>query len=127
MSKNSRIIESWNANAEAWIQTVQNKKIESREKTTNEAIINAISDYQPHNMLDMGCGEGWLCRAIYEKGIRTVGIDGSQQLIDEANKYDGTYYCLTYEQFKENPRFLNEMFDVIVFNFSLLKKKLKIY
>lgn len=125
MSKNKRIIESWQANAEAWIDSVQNNKIQSRITTTNEAIINTILDFNPNHVLDLGCGEGWLCRELSEKGINTVGIDGSEPLIEEAKqKHHGQYYCQTYEEFINEP-LVTEKFDVIVFNFALLAKQIQ--
>ncbi len=57
------ILTSWAANAAPWIALLQGKGIASRQ-ITNPAIVNAISRYRPDSVLDVGCGEGWLCRAL---------------------------------------------------------------
>ncbi len=37
-------------------------------------------------ILDLGCGQGELCRELAEKGAQVVGIDSSKKLIDIAKK-----------------------------------------
>lgn len=125
MSKNERIIESWLANADAWIDTIQYQLIKSRENVTNKAIVNEVQSLYPTRVLDMGCGEGWLCRKLADEGINTVGIDGSPPLIKEAKRlHDGEYYEMTYEEFTDQPKPFSYTFDVAVFNFSLLAKEI---
>lgn len=58
------ILESWDTNAQAWTQAVRNREIESRNRVTNRAIVDAILAQNFQSMLDVGCGEGWLIREI---------------------------------------------------------------
>lgn len=58
------ILKSWDTNAQAWTQAVRNREIESRNRVTNQAIIDAILAQDFQSMLDVGCGEGWLIREI---------------------------------------------------------------
>src|SRR5690625_103533 len=127
MSKNERIIESCNANAESWIDTIQNQLIKSRVNSTNEAIVSTLKNLYPTRVLDMGCGEGWLSRTLENEGINTVGVDGSLTLIEEAKRShnDGEYYHMTYEEFVDQPKPFSYTFDVAVFNFSLLAKEIE--
>ena len=53
-----QIIHSWEKNAKAWIEAIQNEEIESRKLVTNQTIIDAIVAYKPATALDVGCGEG---------------------------------------------------------------------
>lgn len=55
---------SWRANALAWTRAVRESRIESRRLATDRAIIEAVLARQPERVLDLGCGEGWLCRAL---------------------------------------------------------------
>lgn len=116
------ILASWAANAAPWIALLQGSGIASRQ-TTNPAIINAISRYQPDSLLDVGCGEGWLCRALAaeESAPATVitGVDAIPALVEnaQAQHSDGTYLCSDYTQLPNALR--GQTFAVIVCNFSL--------
>lgn len=122
------ILKSWDTNADAWTQAVRNREIESRNRVTNQAIINAILAQSFQSMLDVGCGEGWLIREIANTRPSAtlgdyVGIDGSEDLIRHAQKLDlqNTYLNLTYQTL--NTKTLPRRFDLIVCNFSLFGKK----
>ena len=41
----------------------------------------AVLALQPERVLDLGCGEGWLCRALLANEIEAVGIDGVPELV----------------------------------------------
>lgn len=75
----------------------------------------------PRTVLDLGCGEGWLSRALAAEGLSVTGIDGSAELIDAANEIGGaTFRQLFYDQLPS----LNATFDAIVVNFSLFDENL---
>lgn len=116
------LIESWHRNAARWIEVVRSEKIASRASTTNAAILSTIKRHRPARVLDLGCGEGWLCRALAEDEIFCVGIDVSQCLIESAKANDrkGQYQALSYAQLIESPKSVGNYFDMVVANFSLL-------
>jgi len=123
MSDHDKILDNWKINGKAWIQTIQSDEIVSRSKVTNAAILGAALALQPQRVLDLGCGEGWLCRALLESGIEAVGIDGVPELIDHANKKGGRFYHLPYSNCTpDRLQFLSE-FDVLIFNYSLFEKE----
>ena len=122
------ILKSWDTNAKAWTQAVRNREIESRNRVTNQAIVDAILVQDFQSMLDVGCGEGWLIREIAStrpgaKSDDYVGIDGSKDLIHQAQELDQehTYLNLTYQAL--NIDSLQRKFDLIVCNFSLFGKE----
>lgn len=115
------ILESWYANAQNWISAVENNEIESRNVATNQAIIASILSYQPKKVLDMGCGEGWLCRALAAQDILSVGTDAVPDLVAYANqKGVAIYYTADYQSLKNGFQIPEAPFDLVSINFALL-------
>ena len=80
----STLLDSWHHNAHAWITAIRSGAIESRLTVTDQAILLAVLGRQPERVLDLGCGEGWLLRALAQRGITAVGVDGDATLVDAA-------------------------------------------
>jgi len=118
-----KIIESWQKNIQPWVTAIHQGEIETRIQITNQAIIDAIVKKQPLSVLDIGCGEGWLVREMEKLGIKTLGIDIIPEFIhyaqaqNQGNK-NTRFRCLSYEAVSIET--LNEQFDCIICNFSLL-------
>lgn len=119
-SYRERMMQSWRTNAVAWTHAVRDRQIESRQMVTDAAILAAICSVQPKSMLDVGCGEGWLCRAVAAQKIATVGVDASPELIERAQSLGGEFYVSCYEEIPD----LGRRFDAIACNFSLLEEDL---
>ena len=122
MSQAEQLHRSWIENAAAWCAAVREQRIESRRLVTDAAIVAAVLERNPRHVLDVGCGEGWLARAIAASGAAVTGIDASTPLIDAARASGGgaTYRSLRYEDLVADPAILGSKFDTIVANFSLL-------
>jgi SAM-dependent methyltransferase len=119
--REQQLEESWTDNAAAWTTVVRDGRIPSRAAGTNAAIVEAIRDVEPQRLLDVGCGEGWLARAVAGEGIDVVGIDISPPLIDSANALGGgRFLVLSYDQLASRRDELGGDFDTIVCNFALL-------
>jgi 2-polyprenyl-3-methyl-5-hydroxy-6-metoxy-1,4-benzoquinol methylase len=117
------ILQSWIANSNPWIRTVQHGEIESRKLATNAAITEAVAALEPATVLDVGCGEGWLCRALESQGIAAYGVDGSPVLIEEALSTGSSKFLVqSYADIIVRGVVWSQMFDVIVCNFSLFGK-----
>mgnify|MGYP001981318417 FL=1 len=117
MSQEQRILASWQDNAEPWIRLIQHQGIPSR-RVSDPAIEHAILRYQPQQVLDVGCGEGWLCRRLSKHGIHTTGIDAIPALVSSARARhpEGDYHCLAFSELEAG---LDKRFDLAVCNFSL--------
>src|SRR5688500_2673930 len=81
----TRLRTIWDDNAAAWTTAVRHGRIPSSRAGTDAAIVAACNRYQPYRVLDVGCGEGWLARALSSPGRDVLGVDGSAPLIDAAN------------------------------------------
>lgn len=120
MKKTPNILTSWEANAQNWINDIDQEKISSRKLVTNQAIIDIVQAHRPHKVLDLGCGEGWLTRTLNEIGIPTVGVDGTEALIVNAKeKGGGTFQVCSYEAIIAGQALPQEPFDAVVINFGL--------
>lgn len=111
---------SWQRNAAPWARVVRDGGIRSRQETTNDAVLDAITELAPGTVLDVGCGEGWLVRALVEVGIDGRGVDGSGELVALARERGGDRYdCLSYAEVAGRGAELGR-FDLVVANFALL-------
>jgi len=117
---------SWQANADAWTAAVREQRIESRRLVTDAAILRAILALAPKRILDLGCGEGWLCRGLVEHGIEAVGVDASAPLIAQAQKAAAgrsQYRVCGFAELHDHAAQLGR-FDLLVGNFALLEEPL---
>ena len=119
----AQIIRSWNVNAKAWARTIQAASILSRKLVTDQAIVDAVSSVRPARVFDVGCGEGWLARALSTSGIKVTGVDAVLELVAAAVQSGGgsfqlADYCAIAER-----RLQCGPFDAAVCNFSLLGKE----
>ena len=120
MADSKAILASWQANADAWVTAVREQRIDSR-RVTNAAVLDAIKAGAPRRVLDVGCGEGWLCRALHDDGIEAVGVDATAPLIGAARADGaGRFEVLGYDDLVADPLRLGQ-FDGVVFNFALFE------
>jgi 2-polyprenyl-3-methyl-5-hydroxy-6-metoxy-1,4-benzoquinol methylase len=118
----ARIVESWRSNATAWTTAVRTRQIDSRRLVTDQAIVEAVLSRAPDSLIDLGCGEGWLIRALAGRVRQMIGVDVVPALIDAATSAGGgEFHLRSYESIAAGDfRFTA---DVVVCNFSLLGKE----
>src|SRR5512147_33745 len=117
-----KVLDSWKSNATPWTAAVREQRIESRKLVTDRAVIDAVMSRGPTSVLDLGCGEGWLVRALANAGVPTViGVDAIPALIDQARAAGGgEFRVASYEAIARGE--LDLTVDVAVANFALIGK-----
>jgi len=115
----AKIIDSWRKNSAPWTAAVRDNQIESRRLVTNQAIVDAVRSRSPRTALDIGCGEGWLVRALGAHSIQSVGVDVVSDLIDRATAAGGgDFRVASYEDIASGA--LDLEVDAAIANFSLI-------
>jgi 2-polyprenyl-3-methyl-5-hydroxy-6-metoxy-1,4-benzoquinol methylase len=115
----AKVVDSWRKNAAPWTTAVRERQIESRRLVTDAAILQAVLSVAPRRVLDVGCGEGWLARALAEQGMQVTGVDVVPELIERARQTGGAdYRVMSYEEIAAGR--LQDRFDAVVANFALI-------
>ena len=119
-SQRDALEESWKRNAEPWIDFMQRSLFHARRSVTFDAMLTAVAERCPTHVLDLGCGEGWLCRALHDRGIKATGLDASEHLINSARQHEGSSYInMKYDQVVAGALTLLAPVDLIAANFLL--------
>ena len=102
----AKILDSWHTNATPWTAAVREQRIESRKLVTDRAIVDAVTARQPDSVLDIGCGEGWLTRALVDHGVKqAIGVDAIPALIEQARAAGGgEFRVASYEDIAKKAR-----------------------
>lgn len=115
----AKVLDSWHKNTQPWTDAVRGDQIESRRLVTNSAIVDAVLSRSPKRALDIGCGEGWLVRALSQHGVACTGIDAVPSLIAEATAAGGGNFVVASYEDVVTGAFRAEA-DVVVANFALI-------
>ncbi|NIO76703.1 MAG: methyltransferase domain-containing protein [Armatimonadetes bacterium] len=77
-------IEMWDAAAEPYDAAVDDNWRQCH--ITNPALFQLLDQVEDQDILDAGCGPGWLSVEIARRGARVVGIDAAEQMILRARE-----------------------------------------
>ncbi|THC42877.1 bifunctional 2-polyprenyl-6-hydroxyphenol methylase/3-demethylubiquinol 3-O-methyltransferase UbiG [Massilia sp. Mn16-1_5] len=112
-----RIVDAWSRNTDPWVAAVRGREIASRALVTDAAIVEAVRSCTPRTGVDLGCGEGWLIRALPE--VEMMGVDAIAGLVEAARvSGGGAFRVMSYEEIAAGG--LQLAVDVAVCNFSLI-------
>jgi SAM-dependent methyltransferase len=80
----NRIASEWNQNAAARCRQIAEHKDISHDKVLIPAIVRLAAEVRGKNVLDIGCGCGYLAAKIGRSAKSVLGIDISQKMIEQA-------------------------------------------
>jgi SAM-dependent methyltransferase len=83
----------WDDSAQAWIADMGEHGDYGRRYVLDPVVRERLGGRGFRKALDVGCGEGRLCRMLSGLGVETVGLDPTQALLDQARRRhsDGLY------------------------------------
>jgi len=107
----------WDSGADEWNAGYGKYGDSSRQNIFNPALFPLLGDVKGKRILDAGCGAGYLCRLLAEKGAKLTGVDLSRRFIGIAKGYekkkplDIRYECADLADLS---RFSSLSFDMVV-------------
>ncbi|KAN0050853.1 hypothetical protein ACTA71_004149 [Dictyostelium dimigraforme] len=109
-------------------EVLLNKFSNNKRTLENEILLNSKIPWEivkNGNVIDVGCGDGWFCREMIEKGVnKVIGIDISEKLIEKAKQLniDGNknliYHIADLDNFQIDQSPFNSLIGSIDFAFS---------
>jgi ubiquinone/menaquinone biosynthesis C-methylase UbiE len=108
----------WDESAEAWITALGESGDWARQYVLDPALLGRIAQRRYRRAVDVGCGEGRICRMLQARAILTVGIDTTAALLDRARALDpsGNYRAATAEAMP----FADGEFDLVLSCLTLI-------
>ena len=113
----------WDKAASWWVSRYTSRGDLNREWVIDPILFDWLGDVHGLNVLDAGCGEGYLSRLLAERGARVVGVDLSGELLAVAKKREnrkrlGVMYRRA--DLANLSAFPSENFDIAVSNIVLV-------
>jgi ubiquinone/menaquinone biosynthesis C-methylase UbiE len=107
----------WDKGAEIWDGGYTKYGDAYRRNIFNPALFPLLGNVKGKKILDAGCGTGYLCRLLAEKGAHVTGVDLSKKFIEICRRYEKNK-PLGIEYFQADlarvPALKTSFFDMIV-------------
>lgn len=79
----------WNESADAYARWIEEREpVHAEAHLILSRLLALHADLRGKDVLDAGCGEGYLARVLAQRGAQVIGIDLSPRLIEIARKKD---------------------------------------
>ena len=81
-------ISRWENIAEWWTKRIKKGGDVFRTRVITPSILQLTDSIAKKNVLDAGCGDGYLSRILSELGAQVIGVDASYKMIEYANEFE---------------------------------------
>ena len=109
----------WNSVAEDWRTQVGDEGDANRRLNSDPVLWAFAGDVRGLEVLDAGCGTGYLANALGERGALVTGIDFSERMIEIARKTNPAVHFLV-DSCSELRTIGDEHFDMVIANYLLM-------
>ena len=79
---------SWNANAERWDALYDEDGDRTRRYQSDEPMLSLLGEVRSHRILDVGSGNGYLCRKLARAGAIITGVELSDVFLRIASDHE---------------------------------------
>lgn len=110
--------DAWEAAAEAWSRFIDAGD-PFRTQLVDPVVFRFLGEVRGKKILDAGCGEGYLARALAERGAAITGVDGSVELIRIAKRKSSASITFLAHDLRDPLPFRDREFDFVVCNLAL--------
>lgn len=114
----------WDKNAKSWVRGVRRGYDRFRLAFHDPVFHELLGDISGLSVVDLGCGEGVTCRALLERGARSVtGVDISPVMIEAARSEQSSGSApidYVVSSFSDAPMLQSESFDRAVSVMALM-------
>jgi ubiquinone/menaquinone biosynthesis C-methylase UbiE len=110
--------ERWDNNAEQWHRSFGEKDLNRRD-LLDPLILQILGDVRGKQILDAGCGDGYLCRRLASLGATITGVEISQKMLGFAlEEQKRAPLAINYHQAdcSSLPFIMGSTFDAVVTN-----------
>lgn len=111
-------VASYTTNADFWVKIIREDLDPYRTALTNTAVLDAAGEVEGLTVLDGGCAEGYMARALARRGAKAVGLDSCPPLIAAAREAaESAGLAIDYQvaDLAQTP-FNDDTFDLVVLN-----------
>ncbi|TFG14360.1 class I SAM-dependent methyltransferase [Candidatus Thorarchaeota archaeon] len=116
------IVSQWEENALAYSELIGGKGTPHHQEILNPCVEELMGDVEGLNVLDAGCGEGYLSRHYARKGAHVTGIDVSSRLIELSKEKTDESLSISYrtDDVCSMKTIMNAFYDKVLCNLVLL-------
>jgi ubiquinone/menaquinone biosynthesis C-methylase UbiE len=113
MKTSNTDLQLWNTHPLSYLDLHNENYDQFKKIFDTPAFITMLGNLKNKKILDLGCGNGDLCKALTKRGARVIGLDGAENMLKEAEKnFSGSIYILC-DLLHEPIPFPSESFDIV--------------